>query len=227
MIVTHGTPGVQAAKQATSTIPIAMAVVGDALWSGLVSSLARPDGNITGFAQFEFAASSKWIQLLKDVAPGMRRLLVVYESATATVGYIPAIETGVRSFGLELTLVGVRAIAAFAREPDGGLVLLSGPMMLPQRDHIVGLAARHRLPAIYPLRFYAESGGLMSYSVDSVDMYRHSASYVDRILRGAKPGDLPVQQPTRIELVINLKTAKALGIAVPATLLALADEVIE
>jgi putative ABC transport system substrate-binding protein len=211
-----------------------MVQVADPVANGFVESLKRPGGNITGFAQFEFAASSKWVQLLKDFSPQMKRLLVISDALTATAGYLPAIESGVRSFGLALTFSAVRggddierAIEAFAGEPNGGLTVLSGPLTVAQRDRIIGLAARHRLPAVYPLRFYAESGGLMSYSANSVDMYHQSASYVDRILRGAKPGDLPVQQPTKLELVINIKAAKKLGVDFPPTLLAIADQVIE
>ncbi len=234
VIVVGGTGTLQAARPEIRTIPIVMVQVADPVVNGFVKSLERPGGNITGFAQFEFAASSKWIQLLKEFSPGMRRLLVLSDVATATAGYIPAIESSARSFGLELTLARVKdgaeidsALEAFARAPDGGLAVLSGPMMIVQRDRIIASAARHRLPAVYPLRFYAESGGLMAYSADSVDMYRQAASYVDRILRGAKPEDLPVQQPTRVELVINLKAAKELDVEFPQTLLAIADKVIE
>ena len=234
VIVVGGTGTMQAAHPEIPTIPIVMVQVADPVANGFVKSLARPGGNATGFAQFEFAASAKWVQLLKDVVPGIKRLLVIHDAATATAGYIPSIRASAQSFGLALTVSGVqdgdaidRAIADFAAEPDGGLSLLSGPLTVTHRDRVIAAAARHRLPAIYPLRFYAESGGLMSYSANGEDMYRQSAAYVDRILRGAKPADLPVQQPVKMELVINLKTATTLGIAMPPTLLALADVVIE
>jgi putative ABC transport system substrate-binding protein len=234
VIVVGGTGTLQAAMPEIRTIPIVMVQVADPVVNGFVKSLERPGGNITGFAQFEFAASSKWVQLLKEVSPNMRRLLVLHDVTTATKGYIPAIEASAGTFGLALTLSGVRdgdeidrALDEFARHSHGGLSLLSGPLTVAHRDRVIAAAARHRLPAVYPLRFYAESGGLMSYSANSVDMYRQSASYVDRILRGAKPADLPVQQPVKLELIINLKTAKTLGLAMPPTLLATADEVIE
>ena len=234
LILAGGAGALQAVRRATRTIPIVMVHVSDPVASGFVASLERPGGNITGFAQFDFGLSSKWIQLLREVAPEVQRLLVLYDAGVATQGYIPAIRAGARTFGLAMSEVGVRtaeeidrAIAEFARQSLGGLSLINSPLMITHRPRVVELAERYRLPAIYPLRTYAEIGGLMSYSPDTVGMYRAAAGYVDRILRGANPAELPVQQPTTAELVINLRTAKALGIRIPDTVLALADEVIE
>jgi len=234
VIVTGGSATLEALQQATRTIPIVMVQAPDPVASGFIESLARPGGNITGFSQFEFTAASKWVQMLKEFSPGLKRIAILFNPAIRSTGFIPVIETAARSFGLQASPSSVRdgdeierAISAFAREPDGGLIVLPGPATVAHRERIISLAARHHLPAVYPYRYFAESGGLMSYNTNNVDLYRQAASYVDRILRGAKPADLPVQQPTRFELVLNLKTAKALGIDFPVTLLALADEVIE
>jgi putative tryptophan/tyrosine transport system substrate-binding protein len=227
---------VGAFQQATRTIPIVFVTTIDPVGGGWVESLSRPGTNATGFASHEFSMSSKRAELLKEIAPGVKRVAVIRDpSVPAGSGGLAAIQTVAPSLGVELTPVGVRdageiehAIAVFARGSNGGLILV-GPLSSVQRhrDLIVALAARHRLPAVYPNRVFVTGGGLLSYASDPVDQYRRAAGYVDRILKGEKPADLPVQAPTRYELVINLKTAKALGLEVPATLLARADEVIE
>jgi putative ABC transport system substrate-binding protein len=233
-IVAGGASVLVSLQQATRTIPIVMVQVPDPVASGFIESLARPGGNITGFAQFEFTAGSKWVQMLKEFSPGLKRIAILFDPASRNTGFIPVIESAARSFGLQVSLLSVRdgdeidrAIGTFAREPNGGLIVVSSATTGVNRGRIIELAARHRLPAVYPFRFYVDGGGLMSYATNNVDLYRQAASYVDRILRGAKPADLPVQEPTRFELVLNLMTAKALGIDFPTTLLALADEVIE
>jgi putative ABC transport system substrate-binding protein len=227
---------VGAFQQASRTVPIVFVTTIDPVGGGWVESLSRPGTNATGFASFEFSMSGKWLELLKEIAPGVKRVAVIRDPLVpAGSGGLAAIQTVAPSLGVELTPVGVRdageiehAIAAFARGPNGGLILV-GPSSSVRRhfDLIVALAARHRLPAVYPNRLFVTAGGLISYAPDSLDQYRHAAGYVDRILKGEKPADLPVQAPTKYELIINMKTAKALGIDVPAMLLARADEVIE
>jgi putative ABC transport system substrate-binding protein len=227
---------VGALQQASRTVPIVFVTTIDPVGGGWVESLSRPGTNATGFAAYEFSLSGKWLELLKEIAPGVKRVAVIRDpSVPAGSGGLAAIQTVAPSLGVELTPVGVRdageiehAIAAFARGSNGGLILV-GPTSSVQRhrDLIVALAARHRLPAVYANRLFVTGGGLISYAPDSVDQYRRAAGYVDRILKGEKPADLPVQAPTKFELVINLKTAKALGLEVPQTLLARADEVIE
>jgi putative ABC transport system substrate-binding protein len=227
---------VGALQQASRTVPIVFVTTIDPVGGGWVESPSRPGTNATGFASFEFSMSGKWLELLKEIAPGVKRVAVVRDpSVPAGSGGLAAIQTVAPSLGVELTPVGVRdageierAIAAFARSSNGGLILV-GPTSSVRRhfDLVVALAARHRLPAVYPNRLFVTGGGLISYAPDSVDQYRRAAGYVDRILKGEKPADLPVQAPTKYELVINLKTAKALGLEVPATVLARADEVIE
>ena len=222
--------------QATRTVPIVFANVVDPVGGGLVESLARPGGNVTGFTQFEYSLSGKWLDVLKEIAPAVRRVAVIRDPLVpAGSGGLAAIQTVAPSLSVELTPVGVRdageterAITAFARGPNGGLIMV-GPISSVERhrDLIVALAARHRLPAIYPARCYVTAGGLISYGADPIDQYRRAAGYVDRILKGEKPADLPVQAPVKYELMINLKTAKALRLEVPPTLLARADEVIE
>jgi putative ABC transport system substrate-binding protein len=219
----------------TSSVPIVFAQVGDPVKLGVVASLAHPGGNITGFAIAEHAIASKWFELLKDIAPGTTRVAVISDPENANhVPYLAVAEVAAPSFGMQLIRAPVRnageierAVAALAQEPDGGLIVLPSVPALIHRDIIISLAARHRLPAVYPYRIFTSSGGLISYGVDLADGYRQAASYVNLILRGTKPGDLPVQLPTKFELAINLKTAKALGIDIPATLLGRADEVIE
>ena len=224
-----------ALQQATRTVPIVFVGVTDPVGGGFVASLARPGGNATGFTQFEYGISGKWLELLKQVAPGVTRAAVIRDSATTSgVGQFAAIQGAAPSFGVEVSPVGVRdageierAVTAFARGPNAGLIVVSGALAALHRDLIITLAVRHKLPAIYPFRYYIASGGLISYGPDPIDQYRRAAAYVDRILKGEKPADLPVQNPTKFELVINLKTAKALGVTVPPTLLARATEVIE
>ena len=227
---------VGALQQASRTIPIVFVTTIDPVGGGWVESLSRPGTNATGFASFEFSMSGKWLELLKEIAPGVKRVAVIRDpSVPAGSGGLAAIQTVAPSLGVELTPVGVRdageiehAIAAFAQGSNGGLILV-GPTSSVQRhrDLIVALAARHRLPAVYANRLFVTGGGLITYAPDSFEQYRRAAGYVDRILKGEKPADLPVQAPTKYELIINLKTARALGLDVPATLLARADEVIE
>jgi len=207
----------------------------DPVGIGLVASLARPGGNATGFLQFEYSLSGKWPELLKQIAPSVTRVAVLRDpslgSSTTQFAVIQALAPSLR---MEVTPVDVRdvgeierAVTAFARGSNGGLIVTSSTKAQIHRELIITLAARHRLPAVYPYRFFITSGGLISYGPDNIDQYRRSASYVDRILRGEKPADLPVQAPSKYELVLNLKTAKALGLTIPETLLATADEVIQ
>jgi putative tryptophan/tyrosine transport system substrate-binding protein len=220
--------------QATRAVPIVFAAVADPVGAGFVDNLARPGGNATGFTNMEYGLSGKWLELLKEIAPRVTRAAVLRDAATSGMGQLGAIQSVAPSFGVELSPVNVRdvpeierAVAAFASSQNGGLIVTASGLAVVHRDLFVTLAARHRLPAVYWDRFYVASGGLISYGVDLVDQHRQAAGYVDRILKGEKPADLPVQAPTKYELVINLKTARALGIEVPPTLLARADEVIE
>ena len=222
-------------RQATSTVPIVFAVVADPVGAGYVESLARPGGNVTGFAAQEYAVSGKWIELLKELVPHLTRVAVLRDSAIAAgPGQFGALQALAPSFGIELRpvdlhdTVGIeQGIAAFAKGSNNGLIVTGSPSATLHRDLIISLAARHKLPAVYYERSYVPAGGLISYGSDYLDQCRRAAGYVDRILKGEKPADLPVQAPTKYELAINLKTAKALGLAVPPTLLARADEVIE
>jgi putative ABC transport system substrate-binding protein len=235
VILATGSPVTAALQQATRTVPIVFAQVPDPVANGFVTSLAQPGGNATGFTIYEYGTSGKWLELLKEIAPGVTRAAVLRDPAIASgIGSLAAIQGVAPTSGVELHPVGVRdadeierAITAFARSSNGGLIVLASPLSIVHRDLIIALAARHRLPAVYPLRFFVTSGGLISYGPDTIDPYRRAAGYVDRILRGERPADLPVQAPTKYELVINLKTAKALDLQVPATLLARADEAIE
>jgi len=221
-------------QQTTQTIPIVFANLADPVGAGFVQSLARPGGNATGFTTYEYSMSGKWVELLKQIAPHVTRVAVIRDPATAAgIGQFSAIQSVAHSLGVELTPFSARdagdierGIDAFARSGNGGLIVTSGGVAF-RRNLILGLASQHKLPAVYPFRFYAVDGGLISYGPDNYEMFRRAASYVDRILKGEKPGDLPVQAPTKYELVINLKTAKALGITVPPALLAQANEVIE
>ena len=233
VILASATPSVQALQQATRTVPIVFANVGDPVGMGLVESLARPGGNITGFTPNEFGFGAKWLGLLKEIAPRVTRVAVVRD-LTIGPAQLSAIQAVAPSFGVELSVVGARdadeierTVAAFARAANAGLIVTASTWAMIHRDLITMLAARHRLPAIYPFRYFVTAGGLMSYGANTIDMHRRAAGYVDRILKGEKPADLPVQAPTKYELMINLKTAKALGLEVPDTLLARADEVIE
>jgi putative tryptophan/tyrosine transport system substrate-binding protein len=235
IILSTGSSSVAALQQATRSVPIVFVTVVDPVSSGFVDTLARPGGNITGFALFEYSISGKWLQLLKEIAPRMTRAAVIRDPAlTAGGGQLGVIQAVAPSVGVEVTPVNVRdageierAITAFARLPNGGLVVTGSTLAGVHRHLIIALAARYRLPAVYSLRYLVADGGLISYGPDQIDQYRQAAGYVDRILKGEKPADLPVQTPTKYELVINLKTAKALGLDVPPTLLARADEVIE
>jgi putative tryptophan/tyrosine transport system substrate-binding protein len=218
----------------TRSVPIVFAQVPDPVGSGYVASLARPGGNVTGFTQFDFSIAAKWLELLKTIEPSLTRVIVLRDLDTTGVGQFGAIQSAAQSIGVEATPTGVRntsdienAVMDFARFPKGGLVVTGSAPAAVNRDLIITLADRYRLPAIYPFRYFAHSGGLISYGPTTVDPYVRAAGYVDRILKGEKPADLPVQAPTKYEMVINLKTAKALGIEVAPTLLALADEVIE
>jgi putative ABC transport system substrate-binding protein len=229
------TPALAALHQQTRTLPIVFVQVSDPVKLGFVASLAQPGGNMTGFATFEHPIGGKWLELLKDSAPGRARVAVIFDSQVRSQPpYLQAIEAAAPSFGIQLTLADVhnaaeieRAVSAFAQQPNGAMIVVPNPLTILERDRIIMLAARHRLPAVYPYRFFAGSGGLMSYGIDLADQYRRAASYVDLILKGAKPGDLPVQLSAKFELVVNLKTAKALGLTIPEPFLQHADEVIE
>ena len=234
VILAQGSTISEALRLETRTIPIVFVSVTDPLGSGLVDSLAHPGRNLTGFVNYEFSMGGKWLQLLKDVAPGMKRVLSIVASDRniGSQGLLRTIEAAAPVLGLQLVVMSVdapeieRAVGAFADEPNGGLLVLPGAAV-GRGNVIVELAKQHRLPALYTFRPLIARGGLMSYDTDQTDLFRRAASYVDRILRGEKPGDLPVQNPTKFELAINLKAAKALGLTVPWRLLAGADEVIE
>jgi putative tryptophan/tyrosine transport system substrate-binding protein len=235
VILAHSSAAVASLLQATRTVPIVFTAVSDPVGAGYVDSLARPGGNATGFLLWEYSIAGKWLELLKEIAPRVTRVAVLRDSSIAAgPGQFGAIQALAPSLGVELRPVDVRdaseierALAAFAQGANGGLVVTGGPGALFHRGLIVALAARHRLPAVYFGRYLVTGGGLISYGPDFDDVFRRPAGYVDRILRGEKPADLPVQAPTKYELVINLKTAKALGLEVPTTVLARADEVIE
>jgi putative tryptophan/tyrosine transport system substrate-binding protein len=221
--------------QATRTVPIVFVQTADPVGSGFVDSLARPGGNVTGFLSFEFGISGKWLELLKEAAPGVTRAAVLRDPAVPSgMGQFGALQSAAPSLGVELRPVGVRdageierAVTDFATSANGGLIVTASQLATVHRDLIVALAARYRLPAVYSDQYFVNAGGLISYGPNRIESYRHAASYVDRILKGEKPADLPVQAPTKYELVINLKTAKALGLEIPTTVLARADEVIE
>ena len=222
--------------QATRTVPIVFTATSDPVGSGFVDSLSRPGRNATGFMLFEYSLSAKWVELLKQIAPGVTRAAVLRDpELTSGIGQFSVIQYVAPSVGVEVSPINIRAdaneieraVTAFARAANGGLIVAAAPLSLLHRDLIITLAARHKLPAVYYLRYFVIDGGLISYGPDVIDQFRRSASYVDRILKGEKPADMPVQAPTKYELVINLKTAKALGLGVPASLLTRADEVIE
>jgi putative tryptophan/tyrosine transport system substrate-binding protein len=235
VILANSSPAVSSLLQATRTIPIVFAVVADPVGAGFVESLARPGGNASGFTVFEYSIAGKWLELLKEIAPHVTRAAVLRDSAIAAgPGQLGAIQAVASSLGIELRPVDVRdageierAVTAFAQGSNGGLIVTGSPAAAAHRELIVALAARHRLPAVYNARLYGAVGGLICYGPDLLDQFRRAAAYVDRILKGEKPADLPVQAPTKYGLLINLKSAKALGIDVPASLLARADEVIE
>jgi putative ABC transport system substrate-binding protein len=233
VILASGASAVGAVLQATRTVPVVFPVLGDPVAAGFVDSLARPGGNATGFMIFEYSLAGKWLELLKQIAPDVTRVAVLRDPSQAGTSQFTAIQTVAPSLRMEVNPVNVRdageierAVAAFARSPNGGLIVTSGPATL-HRDLIVTLAAQHKLPAVYFERSFVAAGGLISYGPDFVDQFRKAAGYVDRILKGEKPADLPVQAPTKYETVLNMKTAKALGLDVPATVLVRANEVIE
>jgi putative ABC transport system substrate-binding protein len=235
VIFTAGSVSLPILLQANRSIPIVFAVVPDPVGSGFVDSLARPGGNATGFLQFEYSLAAKWLELLKELVPGVSRAAVLRDPAQISgIGQFAVIQSVASSAGIDVSAVNLRdageierAVTTFAGSANGGLILTSSALSARHHELIISLAARHKLPAIYNRRYYVTSGGLISYGVDFLDQYRRGASYVDRILKGEKPADLPVQAPTKYELIINLKTAKALGLEVPPSLLARADEVIE
>jgi putative tryptophan/tyrosine transport system substrate-binding protein len=237
VILAVATPVVAGLLPVSRNVPIVFAQVTDPIGSGFVPNLARPGGRLTGFTTFEFSVGSKWLEALKEIAPAVKRVAVVFSPDTAPFAPLfwqPVVDAAARSFAVAPMQMPVRdggeltgEIEAFARESDGGLIVLPDVSTINNRDLIIALAARHRLPAVYPIRSFAAGGGLFSYGMDVADTFRRAASYVDRILKGAKPGDLPVQAPGKYELVINLTTARALGLTVPPLMLARADEVIE
>ena len=234
VIFSIGSLTVASLQQATRTIPIVFMNVTDPVGAGFVESMAHPGGNITGFSNFEYSMSGKWAELLKQIAPNVTRALVFRDPTSAAgIGQFAAVRSVAQSLGVELTPVNVRdtdeierAVAAFARSGNGGVIVTTGGTAA-HRKLIISLAARHKLPSVYPYRYYAVDGGLITYGPNTHDPVRRAAGYVDRILKGEKPADMPVQAPTKYELVINLKTAKALGLTIPQSLLATADEVIE
>jgi putative ABC transport system substrate-binding protein len=235
VILAPGSGSVGPLLQATRTVPIVFTTILDPVGAGFVDSLARPGGNATGFIAFEYGLSGKWLELLKQIAPSLTRVAILRDPATAAgIGQFAAVQSVAPSFGVELRPIDVReageierAITAFARSSNGGLIVTVSSGSSIHRDLIVALAARNKLPTVYGARYFVTSGGLISYGPDRVDQYRRAAGYIDRILKGEKPADLPVQAPTKYDLVINLKTAKTLGLSVPQTLLASASEVIE
>jgi putative ABC transport system substrate-binding protein len=235
VILSTGAAATEQLTKTTRTVPIVFAIVPDPVGSGFVDSLSQPGGNATGFLQFEYSLSGKWLELLKQIAPGVTRAAVLWDpSIIAGIGQFAVIQSVAPSLGVDVRPINLRVrsevertISAFARPPNGGLIVTAGAASFSDRELIAALAARQKLPAVAPYRFFVSSGGLMSYGVDLADQFRRAAGYVDRILKGDKPADLPVQAPTKYELAINLKTAKALGLTVPPPLLARADEVID
>jgi putative ABC transport system substrate-binding protein len=233
VLVASGGAALDPLLRATRTVPIVFAAVIDPVGTGWVESLAQPGGNATGFTSFEVSIAAKWLELLEQIAPNVKRVAVIRGGGNG-IGQLGAIQTAAPAFGVDVTPVGVstaseieRGLTSFARGPNGGLILTLSAAAQAHRSLIIDLAARHKLPAVYPYRLFVTAGGLTSYGPDPIEQYRLAAGYVDRILKGEKPGDLPVQAPTKYELVLNLKTAKTLGIDVPPTLLARADDVIE
>jgi putative ABC transport system substrate-binding protein len=235
VIVASGGTAIQPLLLLNRTVPIVFVNVSDPVGAGLVNSLARPGGNATGFAQFEFNLSAKWLELLKQIAPSVTQAAVLRDpSITAGVGQFAVIQSAAPSVGIDVSPINdsnadeiERAVTAFARTANGGLIVTSSGSAAVHRKLIISLAARHKLPTVYYRRLYVTDGGLISYGLDFINQFRRAAGYVDRILKGEKPADLPVQTPTKYELVINLKTAKALGLTIPSGVLARADEVIE
>ena len=235
VILAHGSSTIGPMQQATRTIPIVFPVSGDPVAAGFVESLARPGGNVTGFAFFEYSIGAKWVELLKQIAPHLTRAAVLQQAGLpGALGQVGAIQSAGPTLGVEIKSLNVRdaasieaGVTSFAQAPNSGMIVVAGALPQRHRDLIVGLAARHKLPTVYFERSFVTAGGLASYGANETDQYRRAASYVDRILRGEKPADLPVQAPTKYELVMNLKAAKALGLAISPALLATADVVIE
>lgn len=234
VILTSGGVGVPPVLQATRTIPVVFVIAPDPVGNGYVVSLSQPGGNATGFMNFEYSLAGKWVELLKEVAPNVKRVGVLRDTSVHGIGQFAVIQAVAPSVGADVTPINLRDaaqierdVAAFVRPGNSGLILTAGPEAPVYRDLIIGLAARHKLPAVYIERLFVAAGGLISYGADFADQYRRAASYVDRILKGEKPADLPVQAPTKYHLVINLRTAKALGVTMPPTVVARADEIIE
>jgi putative ABC transport system substrate-binding protein len=234
VILSVGAAATAAMQHATRTVPIVFVLLPDPVGAGVVESLARPGGNATGFTTYEFGMSAKWLELLKEIAPGVTRVAVIRDASASGVGQFAGIQTAAPTLRVEVSPIGVRdaaeiesGIMTFANFPRGGLIVTGSALSAVHHDLIVSLAARSKLPAVYFNRFFVNGGGLASYGVNFVDQFRRAAGYVDRILKGEKPSEMPVQAPTKYELVINLKTAKALGLELPSMLLARADEVIE
>jgi putative ABC transport system substrate-binding protein len=239
LIVTYTTPATNAVRQATHTVPILFVAVSDPIGTGFVESFARPGGNITGFTNFEATMGGKWLELIRDIAPSVKRVAMLFNPATANAGasggvYLPSMKAAADVLGIQLSVSPVNdpaeidgAFAAMAESPGGGLIVMPNVFTARNQERIVAQAARFRIPTVYPLLHFVTAGGLISYGIDYSDQFRLAASYADRILRGGKPADLPVQQPTKFVLAINRKTAKALGFDIPATLLARVDEVVE
>jgi putative ABC transport system substrate-binding protein len=235
LIVVQSDPATAALRRETQTIPILFVSVGDPIGGGFIESLSRPGGNATGFQNFEPSIGGKWLELLKEAAPGVTRALVILHKETAAnAAFLSAALAAAPGSGIEVIAAGVHnaaeievAIASFAADPGGGLLVMPHPVTAVNRNVVIELAARHRLPAVYPFRHMAQAGGLVSYGIDQVDHFRRVGAYIDRVLKGAKPADLPTQASSKFELAVNLKTAKALGLTVPPSLLARADEVIE
>jgi putative tryptophan/tyrosine transport system substrate-binding protein len=235
LIVATGNAGMVPLLQVTRTIPIVFANVADPVGAGIVETMARPGGNATGFVQFEYSLSGKWLELLKQIAPSVTRVAVLRDpDIPSGIGQFAIIQSVAPPLGVEVSSINIReageiqrAVAAFARSPNGGLIITPSALAVAHREIIVSLAAQYRLPAVYYRRWFVDQGGLISYGYDALQQYRNAAGYVDRVLKGAKPADLPVQVPTKYDMVINLKTAKALGLTMPPSLLTSADEVIE
>ena len=235
VILGSATPAVAALQQSTRTVPIVFAQVADPISAGFVASLAKPGGNVTGFTNFDYTIGAKWLELLKEIAPNVTRVGVIRDpTVTASIGQLAAINSVARSFGVEVNPLGgldatdiERTVTEFAHGPNGGLIVSATPLSANNRGLIISLAAQHRLPAVYPFPFFVAHGGLICYGPDSIEPHRQAAHYVDRILKGEKPSDLPIQAATKYELVINLNTAKGLGLTIPHSVLSRANEVIE
>jgi len=235
VILASSTPSVAALQQATRTVPVVFAQVADPVSAGFVASLAKPGGNMTGFTPIDYEIGVKWLEILKEIAPNLTRVGVIRDpTSTSSIGVLAAIQSVARTFRVEVSALGgrdakdiERTVSEFARESNCGLIAVGSPLVINNRDLIISLAARHQLPTTYPFRSFVANGGLICYGPDPIDLHRQAAGYVDRILKGEKPADLPVQAATKFEMVINLKTAKGLGLTVPPSLLAQANEVIE